>query len=128
MNTAVICIISFISIHLYISILIISMNKEKLFQTDMEYRMYRFRHFAQKYCWTLTNDDGKTFEFINNEGSILKINYVDAFVETTLIHPKWGSTTLIRKGDFTQKIIESIFRNPRVHISVNNSILSSYTK
>ena len=91
-------------------------SKEHLFKTDKEYRIYRIRHFAQKYDWVLNGDDGETFRFISKGYAILKINYLNLNIETSLSHPEWGNTILLRKGDFTQKIIESIFRNPRQHM------------
>lgn len=91
-------------------------SKEHLFQTDIEYRTYRLRHFAQKHGWALANDSGNFFLFKNSEGAELSIDYSASNIETHLNHPKWGSTILIRKGDLTMKIIESIFRNPRAHM------------
>lgn len=107
-----------------------SKSKEQSFQTDIKYRTYRLRHFAQKYGWGLATDDGKTFVFVNNEDSMLKINYFDLNIETSLTHPKWGDTLLIRKGNFTQKIIESIFRNPRAHMpdQVKSEYISQNSK
>lgn len=72
----------------------------------------------------MANDDGQTFKFINKDCAILKINYWDLNVETSISHPVWGKTVLIRKGDFTQKLIESIFRNPRAHM--NEKVTSTY--
>lgn len=102
------------------------MSKEQLFKTDIEYRVYRLMHFAQKHFWELVKDDGKTFEFINYEAAVLRINYFDLSIETSLTHPIWGSTVLIRKGNITQKIIESIFRNPRSHMP--SQVKSEYAK
>lgn len=96
-----------------------SKSKEQFFQTDIEYRMYRLRHFSQKHGWALANDDGETFKFISKGYAILKINYLNLNIETSLSHPEWGNTILIRKGDFTQKIIEAIFRNPRAHMDIS---------
>lgn len=93
-----------------------SLNKEKLFKTDIDYRIYRIKHLAKKYGWTFRKDDAEKFEFSNSEGCTLNINYLYLKVATSLQHPKWGNTVLIRKGELTQKIIESIFRNPRVHM------------
>ncbi len=93
-----------------------SKSKEQLFQTDLEYRTYRIKHLAQKHNWKIANDDGKECQFENAEGAILKINYVDLNIQTALTHPKWGNTVLIREGAFTQKLVESIFRNPREHM------------
>ena len=93
-----------------------SKSKEQQFQTDTDYRIYRIKHFAKKYKWTLTNDDGLIFTFINQQAAILKIHYWHLNIETALSHPVWGETVVLRKGDFNMKIIESIFRNPREHM------------
>lgn len=93
-----------------------SSSKEKLFKTDIRYRIYRIWHLAKKYKWDFKKDDGEKLEFINTDGCTLNINYFYLKVATSLEHPKWGSTVLIRKGELTQKIIESIFRNPRAHM------------
>lgn len=102
-------------------------NKEKLFQTDINYRIYRIKHFARKYRWSFMNDDGESFKFINKEYAILKIGYWNLNIETALSHPVWGDTILVRKGDFTMKTIESIFRNPRQHMQTEK-IKSEYLK
>lgn len=92
-------------------------SKEINFQEDIEYRTYRIKHFAQKHGWLLMRDTGTSFIFKNfTEGPELTIDYNNLEIETSLIHPEWGNTVLIRKGKFTQKIIESIFRNPREHM------------
>lgn len=92
---------------------------EEKFLIDLEYRIYRLKHLAQKHGWIILNDDGENFKFISKEYAILKINYWKLEVETSLSHPTWGETVLIRKGDFTNKIIESIFRNPRAHMNTD---------
>ncbi len=91
-------------------------SKDKLFQNDMEYRMYRLRHFAQKHGWHLLSDTGTSFLFQNSENIKMIIDYTNLEIQTCLIHPQWGKTNLLRKGNFTQKIIESIFINPRQHM------------
>lgn len=91
-------------------------SKDKAFKMDMEYRIFRIRHLAKKYGWAFKKDDGEKFEFQDKEGSTLHINYFQLNVATALQHPKWGSTVLIRRGNLTQKIVESIFRNPRAHM------------
>lgn len=94
-----------------------SKSKEQNFQEDLEYRIYRIRHFAKKHGWILIGDNGKEFTFKTyTEGAELVINYDVLEIETSLTHPEWGSTVLLRKGNFTQKIIESIFSNPREHM------------
>lgn len=92
------------------------MTPEQKFQSDITYRTHRLQHFAKKYGWKLAGDDGKAFKFVSPHYAILKIGYWKLEVETSLSHPEWGDTVLLRKGDFTQKIIESIFRNPRHHM------------
>lgn len=100
-------------------------NKSKLFLTDVYFRIHRIRHFAKKHQWILKSDNREVFTFINHEYAILKIDYWNMKIETTLSHPTWGETVLIRKGDFSQKIIESIFRNPRKHMPIKK-IKSEY--
>lgn len=96
-----------------------SKDKEQRFKNDIAYRIYRILHLAKKYKWTLQKNDSKKCEFINKEGCELHVNYHDLKIATALNHPKWGNTVLERKGELTQKIIESIFRNPRAHMPPN---------
>lgn len=103
------------------------MNKSKQFLIDVEYRVHRIKHFAKKYGWHLKSDNREVFTFISSDYAILKIDYWKMKIETSLSHPLWGDTVLIRKGDFTQKIIESIFRNPRAHMPVKK-VKSEYVK
>lgn len=94
--------------------MIMSENKNKRFCEDLEYRIYRIKHLGKKYGWKLLSDiDGLIFG--NNE-AILKIDAVNLIVETDLIHPKKGETKIRRQGNFTQNLIERIFRNPRAHM------------
>lgn len=107
-----------------------SKSIEEKFINDRDYRIYRLKHLAQKYGWALTGDDGETFRFLSKGYAILKINYWNLEIESSLSHPEWGNTVLLRKGEITHRIIESIFRNPRAHMNtekvkseyVNNSI------
>ena len=92
------------------------MNKDNRFKNDTEYRIYRILHLAKKYGWKLEKNDTDKFEFKNNEGCTLHINYRYLKVATALNHPKHGNTVLERDGDLSQKNIESIFRNPRTHM------------
>lgn len=92
---------------------------EEKFINDRDYRIYRLKHLAQKYGWTLTGDDGQTFRFLSKGYAILKINYSNLEIETSLSHPEWGNTMLLRKGEITHRIIEAIFRNPRAHMNTD---------
>lgn len=93
-----------------------SKSKERQFQSDIHYRIYRIQHFARKHGWELIKDESKTFEFKSKDGAILIINYSSLDVQTSLTHPRWGNTNLLRKGKLTMKLIEAIFRNPRQHM------------
>lgn len=104
-----------------------SKSTEQLFKTDRDYRLHRIKHFAKKYRWTLINELDECFKFVNRQYAILKINHWDLNIETSLSHPVWGNTVLLRKGDFTMKTIESIFRNPRQHMQPGK-IKSHYLK
>lgn len=101
-----------------------SKNKEQLFKTDVSYRSYRILHLAKKYGWVLEKNNGEMCQFKNKSGELLYVNYFHLHFTTALEHPKWGKTVLKRKGDLTQKLIESIFRNPRAHMP--NIIKSEY--
>lgn len=102
-------------------------DKEKKFQTDIEYRIFRLLHFAKKHKWTVAHEDATQLKCTKSNGDILKINYKHLIIETSLFHPSRGYTTLLRKGDFTQDVIESIFYNPRAHMKRKN-IKSQYIK
>lgn len=99
-------------------------NKSKKFKKDIEYRIHRIKRFGNKYGWALLSDDNNIFQFesvhnwgfITSSKVIMNINYINLEVETILNHPQKGDTQLIRKGEFSMKLIEKIFRNPRVHM------------
>lgn len=99
-------------------------NKNKKFKTDVEYRVYRLKRFGNIYGWRLTAEDRETLEFesVHNWGFItdskvvMKIKYLIPAIETSLHHPKKGNTTLMREGEFSMKLIENVFRNPRTHM------------
>lgn len=101
-------------------------EKERKFENDFEYRIYRILHLAKKYSWHILKSDQEKVEFSNREKSVLTINYKNLDINTILDHPKWGKTTLKREGKLTHKIIESIFRNPRAHMPRKARIKSSY--
>lgn len=101
-------------------------NREKLFKEDEKYRIHRLFHLSRKYGWLITHFSLGILQFEYKDGSIVEINYKDLKIDTTLNHPKWGKTTLHRSGELTQKIIESIFRNPRAHMPRKSQIKSSY--
>lgn len=101
-------------------------NKEKQFDSDMKYRIYRILHLAKKYSWTLQNSDGEKYDFFNKQKSTITIYASDLKVVTSVNHPTRGWTTLKREGKMNQRIIEMIFRNPRVHIHKNMQVQSSY--
>lgn len=101
-------------------------DKEKKFQTDSEYRIYRLRHFGKKYGWKeIVFFNNTIWLQRNNEGLIIDLKELK--IKSMLVHPKHGFTTLYRKGDFTQNIIESIFRNPRAHMD-REKVKSEYVK
>lgn len=91
-------------------------SKEYQFQNDIAYRTYRIRLFGEKYGWQLIRDHCQIFEFKSKDGALLIINYFSLNVQTSLTHPRWGDTNLLRKGKLTMKLIEAIFRNPRAHM------------
>lgn len=94
--------------------MIIPENKNKRFCEDLEYRIYRIKHLGKKYGWKFLSEiDELVF---GNSEAILSIDPIKLTIETQLIHPKKGETKLIRSGDFTQNLIERIFRNPRAHM------------
>lgn len=86
------------------------MTSEQKFQTDNDYRLHRLRHFAKKYGW-------KELKYLvfTKEKTILKIDNKKLMFISSLLHPVRGYSTLSRIGEFTQKNVESIFRNPRQH-------------
>lgn len=94
------------------------MSKEKTFQEHDEYRLYRINHYGKKYGWTIYLETPELIVFTNKE-CMLTINVRNLTIETELNHPKKGETILLRKGNFTMKLIEKIFRNPRVHTPDN---------
>lgn len=99
-------------------------NRNKKFKMDIEYRLFRIKHLADKYKWKIFNEENGILEYVgmhNWEGMrncavILKINYLTFEVETILTHPTKGKTHLLRKGNFTSTLMENIFRNPRTHM------------
>lgn len=96
-------------------------NPSKKFKEDIEYRIYRIKHFARKHGWKLINETTGILEFdilhaYGNPKVIMTINYMAFEIETILNHPKRGITKLIRKGEFSMKIMERIFINPRAHM------------
>lgn len=108
-------------------------NKEEKFKKDLEYRLHRIKKFGKKYRWKLFTHSNEVLEYvgmfnwetISNCAVILKINFITYEIQTTLTHPRKGKTTLVRKGEFSMNIIESIFRNPRVHMQ-KKKIKSKY--
>lgn len=101
-------------------------DKEKSFQTDIEYRTYRVRHFAKKHGWKETASSASFILFEKEEMS-LQVYLPNVQIISCVHHPTHGRTALLRKGNFTQEIIESIFRNPRAHMKTKN-IQSEYVK
>lgn len=102
-------------------------DKEKRFEKDSEYRIYRLMHLAKKYGWGIRHFSLGIIEFeCKSDRSVLTIDSKNLKIDTTLDHPKWGKTTLYRSGKLTHKIVESIFRNPRAHMPKNAGIKSSY--
>lgn len=96
-------------------------NGEHRFKNDINYRLYRIKHFGVKHGWRLEKEDGEVLEFsilhlYGNPKIILKIKYISFEIETQLKHPARGFTKLLRHGKFSMKLIESIFINPRVHM------------
>lgn len=100
--------------------------KEKKFQTDVEYRIYRILHFAKKHGWSKPSLKNNLLEF-EKQSMALTVDIHEFKILSSLMHPRWGKTLLLRKGDFTQQIIESIFRNPRQHMK-REKIGSEYVK
>lgn len=95
------------------------MNNSKKFIEDLEYRLYRIKHYGKKHNWSTLMECDNIIMFENTEKTILTINAKTMTIETELNHPKKGETKLLRKGDFTMKMMEKIFRNPRVHTPDN---------
>lgn len=93
-----------------------SKSIEEKFQTDIEYRIYRIRHFATKHGWKETAASASFILFEKEEMS-LQVYLPNVQIISCVHHPQYGRTVLLRKGNFTQQIIESIFRNPRVHMN-----------
>lgn len=91
-----------------------SKNVNKRFNEEPEYRLHRIKHFAKKYGWLLLSSEDELI-FANKEAS-LRIDIKTLTIYTELTHPKKGETILKRTGSFNQKLIEKIFRNPRVHM------------
>lgn len=77
--------------------------------------MHRLRHFAKKYAWKERRVNS-TFISFEKDRVDLQFCFLDLSAATVLDHPKYGRTKLVRSGQFTQKIVESIFRNPRQHM------------
>jgi hypothetical protein len=91
------------------------MTPEQKFQSDPIYRLHRIRHFAKKYAWKEVSSPWKdTFVFAQGK-TLLTVNTRTLELTTTLFHPKWGQTALMRSGSITEDIVQSIFRNPRQH-------------
>ena len=84
------------------------------FTDDYDYRLYRIKHYGKKYGWAIHLETPELIVFTNKECT-MTINVKNLTIETELNHPKKGETKLLRKGNFTMKLIEKIFRNPRVH-------------
>lgn len=88
------------------------------FNTDQEYRLYRIRHFARKYGWVEMETTRSLLLFGHQRrGQLanLEINFTNSRITTFLQHPKRGTTKLVRKGILTERLVESLFRNPREH-------------
>lgn len=100
-------------------------KKELDFSNSTEYRIHRINHLAKKYSWNPICGDNEKLHFSNNHALIV-VYYGSLKVMTTLKHPKWGLTTLQREGNITERIMELIFRNPRVHIRKNLKVKSTY--
>lgn len=99
-------------------------NKNKKFEEDYEYRIYKIKHYGKKHNWSIAMESDNIIMFTNAEKIILTINAKNLTIETDLNHPAKGETKLLRKGDFNMKMIEKIFRNPRVHTP--NNIKTNY--
>lgn len=91
------------------------MTPEQKFQSDVTYRIHRLQHFAKKYGWYLQRIS-RSFISFEKDGAYLQFCYSHLSIATVLDHPKYGRTKLERTGQLSQKIIESIFRNPRHHM------------
>lgn len=91
-----------------------AINREKRFQEDCDYRVYRIKHFGKKYSWKFLSDI-EEMVFSNTEAT-LRIDAVKLIIQTELRHPKMGETKLVRRGDFTMNMVEKIFCNPRAHM------------
>lgn len=91
-----------------------SINKNKRFLEDYDYRIYRIKHLGKKHGWNFLSEEDELI-FGNNE-AMLRIDAVELTVQTELLHPKKGDTKLFRHGDFSMDLIEKIFRNPRAHM------------
>lgn len=99
---------------------------EQKFKTNIEYRLYRLRHFGKKHKWKENYYEKRILSFSQGKKYLL-IDLDELRIQTGMEHPKHGITVLERKGDFTQKIIESIFRNPRQHMK-KEKVKSEYVK
>lgn len=91
-----------------------SMNSEEKFKSLNEYRIHRVKHWAKKYKWVQRNLGSGLMQF-SRKYEMLFIDSKCIHIISCLNHPKYGKTVMVRKGAFTEKIIESIFRNPRQH-------------
>lgn len=104
-----------------------SSSSEQKFQKDKEYRLHRLRHFAKKYGWKELAYHKEGILVLQKEKKGISIDVDNIEILTSLIHPKNGYTSLHRSGNLTQRVIESIFRNPRQHMK-RKIVKSRYVK
>lgn len=85
----------------------------------MNFNINRLLHLGNKYGWATKSHQNFKILFTDNKGNFIEVDYNNKVIITILMHPKWKKTVLKRTGSFTNKILESIFRNPRVHTPPN---------
>lgn len=92
-------------------------NNNKQFREDLAYRISRLEHLGKKHGWTLYKKDTTTMEFISpSPPAEMYVDYINLTIKTKLLHPKQGESLLVRSGVLTEKLVETIFRNPRAHM------------
>lgn len=92
-------------------------NNNKQFREDIAYRISRLEHLGKKHGWHLYKKDNTTMEFLSTNPPVeMSVDYINLKIKTKLLHPKQGESTLERSGELTEKLVETVFRNPRAHM------------
>lgn len=91
-------------------------NREMPRITRLKENKKAIRSIAAKHNWQETDEinDGVMMTFVRDDKKI-EVWPSRMTVATMLKHPKQGKTKLYRRNVWELKVLEAIFKNPRVH-------------